>query len=170
MVLSIIDPSCASHPSGQPPGGQRSGLPAVPNSMDLKKSSEAPGEPLHCVENHGDWHFTLKDWVKCWGKDLRYVQSLLVELGGFWARLPSYKRHWASKPVKTNWPVTGAARTLILEERCLGIWTKPKWCSCQGTTSSTSFPNWHHPGQGALAVKPQAAETGPLIKVNELPL
>jgi hypothetical protein len=54
MVLSIIDPSYASHPSGQPPGGQRSGLPAVPNSMDLKKSSEAPGEQIHCLDNHGD--------------------------------------------------------------------------------------------------------------------
>jgi len=83
MVLSIVDPSYASHPSGQPPGGQRSGLPAVPNSMDLKKSSEAPWEPIHCLENHGDWAFH-PEGLGFAGiyKDLRYVQSLLVELGG----------------------------------------------------------------------------------------
>lgn len=38
-------PPQTSQPSGQPPGGHRSGLPALPNNMDLKKSwRRGPGD------------------------------------------------------------------------------------------------------------------------------
>ena len=42
---SIFNLQRTSQPSGQPPGGHRSGLPALPNNMDLKKSwRRGPGD------------------------------------------------------------------------------------------------------------------------------
>ena len=35
---ALLGSLTTSQPSGQPPGGQRSGFPAVPSKMDLKKS------------------------------------------------------------------------------------------------------------------------------------